>query len=58
MGNLSTISLQFADKNVIAKQTEKLVNDGIDIIAPACGLSTSTPIGNIQAMTEVVRSGV
>lgn len=58
MGNLSTISLEFAKEDAIAKQAERLVKDGIDIIAPACGLSTSTPIRNIQAMTEVVRGGV
>ena len=34
---------------------KKLLDDGIDIISPACGLSTKTPVGNIAAMTEVVK---
>lgn len=55
MGNLSTFALEFSNEDVISKQTEKLVNDGINIISPACGLSTSTPLKNIQAMTETVK---
>lgn len=56
MGNLSTYLLQFGEAERIAAQTRKLVQDGIDIIAPACGLSTSTPLQNIQALTNTVIS--
>jgi [methyl-Co(III) methanol-specific corrinoid protein]:coenzyme M methyltransferase len=55
MGNLSTISLEFATPDKIAKQTEILLRDKVNIIAPACGLSTSTPLENITAFTNVVR---
>ncbi|MEO1814326.1 MAG: uroporphyrinogen decarboxylase family protein [Acetobacterium sp.] len=55
MGNLSTYLLEFGETEKVAKQTEKLKLDGIDIIAPACGLSTSTPLVNITAMTNRVK---
>ncbi|MZP29931.1 methylcobamide--CoM methyltransferase [Heliobacterium undosum] len=55
MGNLSTYLLEFGDAQKVADQTRRLVHDGIDIIAPACGLSTSTSIGVLQAMTQVVK---
>ena len=56
MGNVSTFALQLQEPEAIRKVTEKLVADGIDIISPACGLSTKTPVGNIAAMTEVVKN--
>lgn len=55
MGNLSTFLLEFGEEENIANQTNRLVNDGINIIAPACGLSTSTPVKNIVSMTRVVK---
>jgi [methyl-Co(III) methanol-specific corrinoid protein]:coenzyme M methyltransferase len=55
MGNLSTYALEWSTPGKIALQTRKLVEDGIDIISPACGLSTSTTLANIRAMTGTVR---
>ena len=55
MGNLSTQTLQFAEADRIAERTEQLVASGVDIIAPACGLSTTTPLRNIRALTDTVR---
>jgi len=55
MGNVSTYLLEFGDEEKIANQTARLVNDGINIISPACGLSTSTPLKNIELMTKIVR---
>lgn len=55
MGNLSTFLLEFSEPEKILSQTERLVKEGIDIISPACGLSTSTPLKNITSMTEVVK---
>jgi [methyl-Co(III) methanol-specific corrinoid protein]:coenzyme M methyltransferase len=55
MGNLSTYLLELGSSDTVAAQTERLVRDGINIIAPACGLSTSTSIANIQAMTGAVK---
>ena len=55
MGNLSTFLLELGTLDKVAEQTERLVSQGIDIISPACGLSTSTSLGKIQAMTGAVK---
>jgi [methyl-Co(III) methanol-specific corrinoid protein]:coenzyme M methyltransferase len=54
MGNLSTYLLEFGTPDKIYAQAERLIADEINIIAPACGLSTSTPLINIQAFTKAV----
>jgi [methyl-Co(III) methanol-specific corrinoid protein]:coenzyme M methyltransferase len=54
MGNLSTILLEFSSPEKIMKTTELLLRNNIHIMAPACGLSTSTPLENINAFTDVV----
>jgi [methyl-Co(III) methanol-specific corrinoid protein]:coenzyme M methyltransferase len=54
MGNLSTYALQWNEPEKIHAATRNLVARGIDIISPACGLSTSTTIQNIRAMTSAV----
>ncbi len=58
MGNISTYHLEFGTAGEIAKKAEKLVRDGVDIISPACGLSTSTPLENIRAMTGAVKGNL
>lgn len=55
MGNLSTYLLESAAPEKIIERTSQLIRNGIDIISPACGLSTSTPLANIQAMTKTVK---
>lgn len=54
MGNLSTYLLEFSTPDKIYMQAERLLKDNINIIAPACGLSTSTPLDNIKAFTKAV----
>lgn len=56
MGNVSTYLLEFGPADKIQNVTRRLVREGIDIIAPACGLSTSSPLGHIRAMTSAVSS--
>lgn len=55
MGNLSTYLLEFGTPDKVVKRTERLVDDGVNIIAPACGLSTSSSLDNITAMTKTVK---
>jgi len=57
MGNLSTALLEFGDADKVRRSAERLVRDGVDIVAPACGLSTSTGLDNIRAMTGAVKTG-
>ncbi|MFP3042180.1 methylcobamide--CoM methyltransferase [Treponema primitia] len=55
MGNLSTYLLEFSDPEKVHRATESLLTHNIDIMAPACGLSTSTPLANIKTFTDVVK---
>ncbi len=55
MGNVSTYLLEFGDERKVASTTRRLVEEGVDIIAPACGLSTSTSLALIQTMTRTVK---
>lgn len=55
MGNLSTFLLEFGTPEKVSNQAERLLEDGIDIISPACGLSTSSSLDNIQALTGTVK---
>lgn len=57
MGNVSTFLLELGEPEKVARQTRNLVREGVDIISPACGLSTASPILNIRAMTETVKEG-
>jgi [methyl-Co(III) methanol-specific corrinoid protein]:coenzyme M methyltransferase len=55
MGNLSTYALEFSDAEGIRKRAQALVRGDIDILAPACGLSTSSSTENLQAFTDTVK---
>jgi len=55
MGNVSTFMLELTEADKVARHTAQLVRDGINIIAPACGLSTSTNLAAIRAMTDTVK---
>lgn len=57
MGNLSTILLEQSGTESVQRAAELLLKNRIDILAPACGLSTSTPLENIRAFTDQVRAG-
>lgn len=54
MGNLSTFALQWKKPDEIRSATKTLVASGVDIISPACGLSTSTTLENVRALTRAV----
>ncbi len=56
MGNVSTYTLEFGDEEKIAVLTKHCVNAGADIIAPACGLGTKSPLKNIQAMLKTLKN--
>ncbi|MDR3337709.1 MAG: methylcobamide--CoM methyltransferase [Treponema sp.] len=55
MGNLSTYLLEFSNPEKVYENAQRLLGNNIDILAPACGLSTSTPLANIQAFTTAVK---
>jgi [methyl-Co(III) methanol-specific corrinoid protein]:coenzyme M methyltransferase len=55
MGNLSTYMLESGDTEKIFTAAGRLLEQKIDILSPACGLSTSTPLSNIKAFTSRVK---
>jgi [methyl-Co(III) methanol-specific corrinoid protein]:coenzyme M methyltransferase len=56
MGNVSTYLLEFGQTAKVSAAARNLVEEKIDIISPACGLSITTPLANIQALTDAVKS--
>ncbi len=58
MGNVSTILLQDGPVSKIQTVSKHLLDFGIDILAPACGLSAKTPVRHIKAMTETAKQFV
>ncbi|MDR1146926.1 MAG: hypothetical protein LBK71_12450 [Verrucomicrobiales bacterium] len=57
MGNVSTFALEWGPVPKLATIARNLVRDGVDIISPACGLSTATCLANIRAVTDAVKEG-
>jgi [methyl-Co(III) methanol-specific corrinoid protein]:coenzyme M methyltransferase len=56
MGNLSTYLLEFGNPESVFTKASALLTQNIDILAPACGLSTSTPLENIVSFTQAVKN--
>jgi len=57
MGNVSTQLLHTGEITKIVSITHNALHSGVDIVAPACGLSMATPISNLKAMTDYVKEG-
>ena len=55
MGNVSTFMLERGETEKVARHTQGLIRDGINIISPACGLSTASSLETIRAMTDSVK---
>ena len=54
MGNVSTFLLEKGTPNRVTKTAKAVIKQGVDILAPACGLSPLTPTKNIRALLNVV----
>ncbi|MEG1965199.1 MAG: MtaA/CmuA family methyltransferase [Oscillospiraceae bacterium] len=55
MGNISTFALGTMPAEKIATLVGVALKGGVDIVSPACGLPTQTPLKNVQAMVKAVR---
>jgi len=55
MGNINTQLLHTGNSERIMKVASSLVEQGIDVIAPACGISLATPRENLIAFTNTVK---
>lgn len=56
MGNVSTILLQKGPVERISDLSRAILKSGVDILAPACGVSALTPVKHLKAMTEAAKS--
>ena len=54
MGNVSTYTLEFGTPEKVGVLTKLCVESGSNIISPACGLGTKSPLQNIQAMLQTL----
>jgi len=55
VGNVSTHLLQNADPEKVKKAAFICLSHGVTVLAPACGISMSTPVPNLQAMAAAAR---
>lgn len=58
MGNVSTYAIEFGEAEKVAALTARCVQDGVNIISPACGLGMKSPLKNVKSMLEAVTKGV
>lgn len=54
MGNVSTYLLESGPEDEVWRTAQRLAAEKVDIISPACGLSTATSVKMIRAMTDAV----
>lgn len=54
MGNVSTYLIENQRPEQISKVAQNRVKDGVDIIAPACGLGMGSPLENVKAILKGV----
>lgn len=55
MGNISTLALENSDENVVFSMARKCIEDGVNILSPACGIGTKTKLKNIQSIVEATK---
>jgi [methyl-Co(III) methanol-specific corrinoid protein]:coenzyme M methyltransferase len=55
MGNVSTALLQDGDADRVRRAAARAIENGVDVLAPACGVSATTPVANLRAMTAAAR---
>lgn len=57
MGGVDTATTLFMkDPETVKKGCEELIEDGIQILAPGCGVAPGTPMENLKAMVEVAKA--
>lgn len=55
MGNVSTFALEMGTPEKVAALTRSCLQTA-DIVSPACGMGTGSPLANVQAMLRTVRN--
>jgi len=54
MGNVSTFTLERGSAEKVSNLGFLCIKNGVDILAPACGLGPKTPLANIKALAQTV----
>jgi len=54
MGNISTYLLEYGKPRTLSMVAENLLRQGVDIMAPACGIGARTPLANLRAVADVL----
>jgi [methyl-Co(III) methanol-specific corrinoid protein]:coenzyme M methyltransferase len=57
MGNISADLLQRGPAMAIASNARQVLQEGVDILAPACGVIAATPAAHLRVLREVAESG-
>ncbi len=57
MGNINTQLLQNGSPEKIQRAAQHALDAGVSIVSPACGLGMATPLVNLRALTDYVKSG-
>lgn len=55
MGNVSTLALEKNNPKEIKESSRYCIEAGVNILSPACGIGTRTPLENIQAMVNACK---
>ena len=55
MGNVSTYTLEFGSPEKVKMLVKSCVQNGSQILSPACGLGMKSPLKNVQAMLETLK---
>jgi [methyl-Co(III) methanol-specific corrinoid protein]:coenzyme M methyltransferase len=55
IGNINPVDLWLKEPQYIKNITRQVIEEGIDVVAPGCGLVPHTPLFHIQTMIETVK---
>lgn len=53
MGNISTVALELGSQQALKNNCRACLEQGVDILAPACGLGTHTKLSSLRALITV-----
>lgn len=56
MGNVSTFAVELTDPENVKTLTRNCIDNGADIVSPACGLGMGSPLPNVRAILKEVRA--
>ncbi|MBN1134546.1 MAG: MtaA/CmuA family methyltransferase [Methanosarcinaceae archaeon] len=57
IGNLDPVNMLWKQTpEVIKEESKKVLDSGVDVLAPGCGIVSKTPTVNLQAMVEMAKN--